>query len=84
MTDFYVRLVEKILRKESIPSGENGYYFVMAHRIPWWTVMQRIADGLHARGLVEDPRVQVWSSYETAAEQLGFPPQHVKAMGTCE
>ena len=44
--------------------------------------MQRIADLLYTRGLVDEPEPRVWPNYEMAAEHLGFPPQHVRAMGT--
>ncbi|KAI0837093.1 NAD(P)-binding protein [Hypoxylon sp. FL0890] len=71
-----------ILHKEAIPSGEQGYYFAFAHRASWWGVMQRLADALYARGLVAEPKVQVWPSYEMAAEYLGCPRQHIRAIGT--
>jgi hypothetical protein len=77
----YALLVEKILQKDPIPSGEKGYYFAMAHKVPWWDVMQRIAESLYARGLVEEPKAQTWPSYEMAAEYLQFPVQYVRAMG---
>ncbi|CAM1505956.1 Fc.00g115930.m01.CDS01 [Cosmosporella sp. VM-42] len=82
LTALYALLVEKILQKEPIPSGEKGYYFAVAHRVPWWAVMQGLAEGLHARGLVAEPKAQIWSSDEMAAEYLGFPLQYVRAMGT--
>ncbi|KAE9369113.1 hypothetical protein N431DRAFT_469047 [Stipitochalara longipes BDJ] len=47
----YTLLVQKILQKEPIPSGEKGYYFAIAHRAPWWDVLERLAEALHARGL---------------------------------
>lgn len=75
-------MVEKILLKEPMPSGEEGYYFAMAHRQPWWDVLQRIAESLHARGLVESPEVKTWPSDEMAAESLGYPLMFVRALGT--
>ncbi|VUC32934.1 unnamed protein product [Clonostachys rosea] len=81
LADLYVVLVEKILQGESIPSGEKGFYFGFAHRLPWWKTMERIATGLHARGLVTEPTAQVWPSWEVAAEQLKWPIQHIHAMG---
>ncbi|KAF7556237.1 hypothetical protein G7046_g6350 [Stylonectria norvegica] len=77
----YGVLVEKISNKDHIPSGEKGYYFAMAHRVPWWEVMGRLTQGLHARGLVAEPVPKVWPSLEMAAEYLGFPLQHIRAMG---
>ncbi|KAH6658326.1 hypothetical protein BKA67DRAFT_211262 [Truncatella angustata] len=78
---FYAILVEKILQMEPIPSGEIGYYFAIAHTVPWWNVMQRIAESLHARGLVTSSQTQIWPSYKMAAEYLNFPLAHVRAMG---
>ncbi|KAI1459922.1 NAD(P)-binding protein [Annulohypoxylon moriforme] len=82
LTALYALIVEKILQKEPVPNGENGYYFAATHKAPWWEIMQRLADGLYARGLVTEPKVQVWPSYNVAAEQLGFPRQYVRAIGT--
>lgn len=70
------------MQKEPIPSDEKGYYFAIVHRTPWYDVMQRIAKGLHARGLVMEPEPQIWPSDEMAAEYLGFPPLLVRAMCT--
>ncbi|CAH0057299.1 unnamed protein product [Clonostachys solani] len=81
LADLYVALVEKILQGESIPSGETGFYFGFAHRLPWWKAMERLAAGLHARGLVAEPTAQVWPSWEEAAKQLKWPVQHIHAMG---
>ncbi|KAI1414112.1 NAD(P)-binding protein [Hypoxylon sp. FL1857] len=78
----YTLLAEKILNKESIPSGERGYYFAFAHRASWWDIMQRLADALYARGLITEPKVQVWPSYEMAADYMGFPRLHIRAIGT--
>ena len=82
LTALYALLVEKILQKEPIPSGEKGYYFAMAHKISWWTVMSYLAKGLHQRGLVTEPEAQTWPSYDMAADNLGWPRQFVRAMGT--
>lgn len=84
MVALYALLVEKILQKEPIPSGEQGYYFAVAHGVPWWAVMERIAESLHARGLVAEPKVQIWPSDKMAAEYLGFPVRHVRAMGAAK
>ncbi|KAF2493074.1 NAD(P)-binding protein [Lophium mytilinum] len=82
LTALYALLVEKILHKEPVPNGENGYYFPMAHRAPWWDVMELLAEGLHARGLVLEPKAQIWPSDEMAAEELGFPLLYIRAMCT--
>jgi hypothetical protein len=78
----YRLLVEKILQKEPTPSGEEGYYFVVAHKIQWWTVLDRIAESLYARGLVTEPKSRIWPSDEMAAEYLGLPPLYLRAMCT--
>ncbi|CRG90930.1 hypothetical protein PISL3812_07977 [Talaromyces islandicus] len=78
----YVLLLEKCLRKEPIPTGDRGYYFAMAHRAPWWEVMQRLAKGLYARGLVSEPDVHTWPSDKMAAEYLQLPLLYIRPMGT--
>ena len=52
--------------------------------MPRWAVADLIAKSLHARGLVDSPVAQIWASDQMAAEHLGFPVQHVRAMGTAE
>ncbi|KAI1378883.1 NAD(P)-binding protein [Hypoxylon crocopeplum] len=81
LTALYALLVEKILQKESMPSGENGHYFAMAHRAPWWDVMQRLADALYAHELVKEPKVQTWPSDDIAADTLGFPRPFIRGIG---
>lgn len=76
----YAIIVKKIMQKEPIPRGNKGYYFAMAHRMPWWAVMQGLAKALHARGLVTDSEVKIWPSYEVAAEALGFPLLYIEPM----
>jgi hypothetical protein len=82
LTSLYLLLLEKILRQEPVPSDENGYYFALAHRSPWWKVMDGLAKGLYSRGLVTEPEVQVWPSYDEAAETMGFPRLYMRAIGT--
>ncbi|OKL63856.1 hypothetical protein UA08_01113 [Talaromyces atroroseus] len=79
---FYALLTENILQKKPIPRGEKGYYFAIGHRTHWWEFMQRLAECLHARGLVRKPRAETWPSDEVAADYLGFPRLYVRAMGT--
>lgn len=78
----YALLVERILKGDPVPSGEKGYYFAMAHRSPWWDAMQRIAEAMHARGLVNEPKAKTWPSYEMAAESVGYPLLYIRAIGT--
>ncbi|KAL6850631.1 hypothetical protein ACO1O0_007755 [Amphichorda felina] len=82
LAELYALLVEKILLKEPIPSGEKGYYFAMSHQTSWWTITKRLAEAMYARGLVDSPEVKTWPSYDEAADALGFPRLHVRAMGT--
>lgn len=82
MSALYVLLIEKVLQGEQVPSGEEGYYFAMAHRAPWWKIMSAIAKSLHSRGLVSNPEPQIWPSYDTAADSLGYPRAYIRGMGT--
>ncbi|RSL43276.1 hypothetical protein CEP54_015150 [Fusarium duplospermum] len=82
LTSLYLLLLDKILRQEKVSTGENGYYFAIAHRAPWWKVMDGLAEGLYSRGLVTKPKVQVWPSYDEAADTMGFPRLYMQAIGT--
>ncbi|KAK5051526.1 hypothetical protein LTR84_003178 [Exophiala bonariae] len=82
MAALYILLLEKILNKAPLPMGEKGYYFAMAHKVSWWDVMQKLADALYRRGLVNEAKVEIWPSDEMAAQHLGWPRQFVRAMGT--
>lgn len=83
LTTLYEQLVTKILQKEPIRSGEEGYYIAIAHSLPWWDVLDRLAGALHARGLVADTETQIWPSDEVAAEYLGIPAQFVQLFFNC-
>ncbi|GJC90129.1 hypothetical protein ColLi_12967 [Colletotrichum liriopes] len=78
----YVLLIEKILQGEPIPSDEVGIYFGVAYKISWWKVMSAISQALHSRGLVKDLEPQFWSSYDAAADELGWPRAYIRGMGT--
>ncbi|CAH0025986.1 unnamed protein product [Clonostachys rhizophaga] len=82
LTALYGAILVKILLKEAIPSNDKGYYFAVAHKSPWWEVMERLAQSMHARGLVSEPTAKVWPSWEMAAEHTGFPLVFIKAIGT--
>ncbi|CAJ2501453.1 Uu.00g043060.m01.CDS01 [Anthostomella pinea] len=79
LTDFYARLVEKIIRKEQLPSGEDGYYFAVAHSTHWWDILDHLALALHARGLAE-PATHIWPSEEMAAQSLGVPVDYARSI----
>ena len=80
MTALYGQLIEKILQKEEPPSGEEGYYFALAHDLTWWEVLDQMALALNSRDLVTDPKTQIWPSDAAAAEALGVPVQFVQLL----
>ncbi|GKU21468.1 unnamed protein product [Fusarium langsethiae] len=82
LTDVYVRLVSRILKQEPIQVGHDRYFFAIAHKAHWWKMMDKIAEGLHSRGLVTEPKAKIWSDYHTAADSLGFPRAYIRAMAT--
>lgn len=80
MTALYMRIIEKILQKEVIPNGTEGYYFALAHDLPRWEFLDRLAVALKARGLATDTKVQIWPSDEVAGEVLGVPSLFVQVL----
>ncbi|KAL6916610.1 hypothetical protein FSST1_008105 [Fusarium sambucinum] len=82
LTDIYVRLVSKIVKQEPIQVGHDRYFFAIAHKAHWWNMMDKVAEGLHSRGLVTEPKAKIWSDYQTAADSLGFPRAYIRAMAT--
>lgn len=80
LTALYGRIIEKILHKEAIPNGTEGYYFAAAHDLHWWEITDRLAVALNVRGLVTDTKTQLWPSDEVAAETLGVPGQFVQTL----
>ncbi|KAL9044052.1 MAG: hypothetical protein Q9214_002786 [Letrouitia sp. 1 TL-2023] len=80
LTALYGRIIEKILQKEEIPNGTEGYYFAVAHKLHQWEFLDKLAVALNARGLVTDTKIQLWPSDEAAAEALGFPQQFVQIL----
>ncbi|TPX18688.1 uncharacterized protein E0L32_002545 [Thyridium curvatum] len=81
LTELYAVIVEHILRQEKIPSGDKGYYFAIAHKVPWWRTIDLLAQQMHRRGLVNEPTPRTWPTYEMAADCLKFPARYVRAMG---
>ncbi|KAI0441164.1 hypothetical protein F4803DRAFT_434364 [Xylaria telfairii] len=82
LAEYYVLFVKKILQGEKLPSGEEGYYFAVAHEAGWWDMTQSLAEVLHARGLVTEPTTKLWPSDDMAAEALELPRQFVRLMHT--
>ncbi|KAH7236700.1 uncharacterized protein BKA55DRAFT_597254 [Fusarium redolens] len=80
LTDLYVLILNKILKEEPIAVGNDRYFFSVAHRTSWWKIMDKIAEGLYARGLVDDPTPKIWPNYDVAADNLGFPRKFIRPM----
>ncbi|KAI1114327.1 hypothetical protein F5Y14DRAFT_414650 [Nemania sp. NC0429] len=80
LAEFFVLILRNILQGSKIPSGEEGYYFAVAHETSWWDVSQSLAEALSARGLATEPTAKFWPSDEVAAEALGLPAQYVRLM----
>lgn len=77
----YRLILEKILTHEQVP-GEYGYIFAAAHRLPWDKTIDQLAKLLHARSLVTSPTPGVWGSWDTAADELGFPRPFMRPIMT--
>ncbi|KAI1428255.1 hypothetical protein F5Y12DRAFT_48146 [Xylaria sp. FL1777] len=82
LADYYVLILKKISQGEKLPSGEEGYYFAVAHEVGWWNIAQSLASALYTRGLVTEPTAKIWPSDDMAAEALGLPRQYVRLMHT--
>ena len=80
LTALYGQIIQKILQKEAIPSGAEGYYFALAQYFAWWEVMDRLAMALDARGLVTNTETEIWPNDEDAADALGVPVQFLQAL----
>ena len=80
LTSLYERILEKILRNESLPSGTEGYYFGLGHDLVWWEFLDRLAVALKARDLILDTEIQTWPSDKAAAEALGVPEAFVQPL----
>ncbi|KAH7386207.1 hypothetical protein BKA64DRAFT_136350 [Cadophora sp. MPI-SDFR-AT-0126] len=80
LTTFYQCLISKVLSGDSIPSGENGYYFAISHYFNWWDVLENLATALYGRGLIKDPEIHFWPSDEVAASALNIPLPYVRVL----
>lgn len=83
MVSLYRVIVERILLGKEVPTGEEGYIFGFAHRLPWWKTLDAMAEKMCARGLLKQAKAEVFSSYDEAAEALSLPREHVRAMIAC-
>lgn len=77
---FYGQLLEAIIQDKSLPNGENGHYFLVSHVVPWWEIMDRLAEKLHARGLITTASSEIWPSDEIAADSVGVPVKFAHSM----
>ncbi|PVH69124.1 NAD(P)-binding protein [Cadophora sp. DSE1049] len=79
LTKLFGLIVKNILQGsgDTIPNGMHGYYFALAHEIPWWETLGRLAAAMKARGLVASSETPVWTSDEVAAEATGVPAMFV-------
>ncbi|KAJ5166464.1 uncharacterized protein N7482_005245, partial [Penicillium canariense] len=73
LTAFYALLTEAILQQKDLPTGRDGYYFIVSHTVRWWDILEHLAAAMHARGLVTEPTVKVWPNDEFMEEALGVP-----------
>lgn len=80
LTTFYAQLAEAILQKRTLPACLDGYYFVAAHSVRWWDILDRLAVAMHARGLVDELTTKVWPSGAFAAAALGVSADFVHSM----
>ena len=80
LTGLYARIVEKVLQKEKIPHGTEGYYFALAHDVYFREALDHLALTLKARGIAEDTKTPIWPSDEAAAEALGVPVQYLQPL----
>ncbi|KAF2019626.1 NAD(P)-binding protein [Aaosphaeria arxii CBS 175.79] len=80
LVSLYTLLVSKIIAREDIPRGKEGYYFALAHRIEGWEVAESLSGAAKARGLIADSTVEVWESDASAAEAMGVPEMFVQVL----
>ncbi|KAF4987458.1 hypothetical protein FGRMN_10361 [Fusarium graminum] len=80
LTALYRQIIHAILVGNEIPSGEEGYYFAVAHDINAWEFLDRLAAALKSRGLVADEKPDFFPSDEFAAEAVGVPVKFLGAL----
>ena len=79
LTALYGRILDKILRKEPLSNGKEGYYFALSHDVVWRETLDHLVAALNARGLITDSKIKIWPSDEFAAEALQVPRGFVQA-----
>ncbi|KAJ5553466.1 hypothetical protein N7494_002844 [Penicillium frequentans] len=80
LTTFYAKLVQAILQGEKLPTDKDAYFFVVSHVLPWWDILDRLAETLYARGLVTTAETEVWPSNEVLSEAVGVPAKWAYSM----
>lgn len=73
LTLLYGQILDKILRKEQIPNGTEGYYFAWGHHYVWWELIDHVGKNLAARGLIADSEAKIWPNDEFVAETFSIP-----------
>ena len=58
----------------------SGYFYPVAHYVDMWKTADGIAEALHAKGLVNEPKAVPWPSDEAAAEAIGMPVQFIQLL----
>lgn len=66
-------MVEAILQGKKLPTDKDAYFFVVSNVLPWWDILDRLAERLYARGLVTTAETEIWPSDEILSEAVGVP-----------
>jgi hypothetical protein len=80
LTTFYATLVEAILQRKKLPTDKDAYFFVVSHVLPWWNILDRLAERLYARGLITTAETEVWPSNEFLSDAVGVPAKWAYSM----
>ncbi|KAJ5658589.1 uncharacterized protein N7484_002238 [Penicillium longicatenatum] len=80
LTKFYAELIEAILQGKKLPTEKDAYFFVVSHVVPWWDILDRLAERLYARGLVTTAETKIWPSDEVLSEAVGVPAKWAYSM----
>ncbi|KAI4264974.1 MAG: hypothetical protein L6R38_009734 [Xanthoria sp. 2 TBL-2021] len=70
----------KILRREAILSGTEGYCFALANDLFSWELLDQLAVALKTRGLITETETETWAGDEAAAKSLKVPVQFVQPL----
>jgi hypothetical protein len=84
LTGLYGLIVERVLRRESLRSGREGYYFALAHDIFLGEVGDHLASELRDRGVTTNSETRRYSDEQAAAASMGVPVQFVQMLWDSE